>query len=77
MVWLIPYIKSAYQIRSCVKINMKRRTLFICNCINNNFVDLNISIYITVGVIRHWPMFPKRILNVDLSHSLKCTKFFP
>ena len=60
---LIPHIKSAYQIGSYVRMDIKRGMYF----------NLNIGIYIAVGVIR--ALSPKKILNVDLS-LLKRTEFF-
>ena len=63
MFHFIPHIKSAYQIRSYVRMDIKRGMYF----------NLNIGIYIAVGVIR--ALSPKKILNVDLS-LLKCTEFF-
>ena len=46
----------------------------ICNCISIKILfDLNIGIYVAVGIIRQ--LSPKKILNVDLS-LLKCTEFF-
>ena len=42
MFHLIPYIKSAYQIRSYVRMDIKR----------GMYLNLNIGIYIAVGVVR-------------------------
>ena len=55
MFHLIPHIKSAYQIRSYVRMDIKR----------GMYLNLNIGIYIAVGVLT--ALSPKRILNVDLS----------
>ena len=52
MFHLIPHIKSAYQIRSYVRMDMKRGMYLICNYINiTNLFNLNIGINIAVGVI--------------------------
>ena len=55
MFHLIPHIKSAYQIRSYVRMDVKR----------GMYLSLNIGIYIAVGVLT--ALSPKKILNVDLS----------
>ena len=55
MFHLIPHIKSAYQIRSYVRMDIKR----------GMYLNLNIGIYIAVGVLT--ALSPKKILNVDLS----------
>ena len=55
MFHLIPHIKSAYQIRSYVRMDIKR----------GMYLNLNIGIYIVVGVLT--ALSPKKILNVDLS----------
>ena len=53
MFHLIPHIKSAYQIRSYERMDIKRGVYLICNCINITILfNLNIGIYIAVGVIR-------------------------
>ena len=38
VVQLIPDIKSAYQIRSYVKMDIKRGMYLVCNFMNNNFI---------------------------------------
>ena len=55
MLHLTPHIKSAYQIRSYVRMDVKR----------GMYLSLNIGIYIAVGVLT--ALSPKKILNVDLS----------
>ena len=70
MVQLIPHIKSAYQIRSCVKMTIKRRTQ--ATTILFDFKHWHLH--------RSWSdkalMSPKRILNVDLTYLLKSAEFF-
>ena len=54
MFHLIPHIKSAYQIRSYARMDIKRGVYLISNCINIIILfNLNIGIYIAVGVIKH------------------------
>ena len=61
MVQLIPHIKSAYQIRSYVKMTTERRTKAITILFDFKHWHLH----------RRWsdkaPVSPKRIVNVDLS----------
>ena len=54
MFHLIPHIKSAYQIRGYARMDIKRGVYLISNCINIIILfNLNIGIYIAVGVIKH------------------------
>ena len=75
MFHLIPHIKSAYQIRSYVRMDIKRGMCLICNCVN-----ITILFNLNIGILHcSWSdktaLSPKKILNVDLS-LLKCTEFF-
>ena len=76
MFHLIPHIKSAYQIRSYVRMDIKRGMYFICNyCIN-----ITILFHLNIGILHcSWcgkiALSPKKVLNFDLS-LLKCTEFF-
>ena len=78
MFHLIPHIKSAYQIRSYVRMDIKRGMYLICNyCI-----EITILFNLNNGILHcSWSgktaliLSPKKILNFDLS-LLKCTEFF-
>ena len=75
MFYLIPHIKPAYQIRSYVRMDIKRGMYLICNCIN-----ITILFNLNIGILHcSWSgktaLSPKKILNFDLS-LLKCTEFF-
>ena len=79
MFYLIPHMKSAYQIRSYVRMDIKRGRYLICN---NYKLNINITILFSLNIgILHcsWSgktaLSPKKILNFDLS-LLKCTELF-
>ena len=78
MFYLIPHMKSAYQIRSYVKMDIKRGRYLICN---NYKLNINITILFSLNIgILHcsWSgktaLSPKKILNFDLSlpNGTKC-----
>ena len=75
MFYLIPHIKSAYQNRSYVRMDIKRGMYLICNCINITILfNLNIGILHCSCSVKT-ALSSKKILNFDLS-LLKCTEFF-
>ena len=75
MFHLIPHIKSAYQIRSYVRMDIKRGMYLICKCINITILfNLNTDI-LHCSWSGKTALPSKKILNFDLS-LLKCTQFF-
>ena len=71
MFYLIPHMKSAYQIRSYVRMDIKRGRYLICN---NYKLNINITILFSLNIgILHcsWSgktaLSPKKILKFDLS----------